>query len=777
MKKVLIIGGVAAGATAAARARRIDGEAEITILEAGDDVSFANCGLPYFIGGDVKNRSDLILASPETFRDQYRVTVHTATEATAIDRKAKKVTAVNKKTNKKTDFTYDALILAQGGKPIVPPLPGVDQENVFQLWTLDDMDKINGFIENKKPKTAVVVGGGFIGLEMVEALVKRGLSVNLLEFAPQVMPLLEGEMAGFIEKELLDYGVKLHLGKALASIEGSTVKANDGTELPADMVLLSVGVRPTLKLAQEAGLEIGQAGGLLVNDRLRTSDEHIWAAGDMNEIENWVNGRKARIPLAGPANRQGRIAAENAMGGDKAYKGAAGTSVVKLFGAVAGSTGLNLKQAKDAGFDADAVVTHKASHTSYYPGSYKVSLMLIYEKESGKVLGAQAAGRVGVDKRIDVIATAIAGGLTLDDLEELDLAYAPPFNSPNGPVNMSAFTANNKRSGFSPAVLAKDLEAFALENEPIALDLRDPISFRKGNLAGSSNVSQNMLRENLDQLPKDHAILLISDCGQKGHVALRMLKEAGFEKVFNLSGGYISLERQARAYPFTQIQVGLFPIEEKDVADLEEGSHGASGKSAGKGKGKDEAGKDSGKGKADSRLIVDVRTPEEYNMGAYPHAVNIPLDELAKRLGELGDKKREIIVYCASGARSSYAARQLAQAGFTKVTNGGGLHDMMAMVEEDMGDDDGDSGDSGGTLILDVRTPGEYSMGAVPGAVNLPLDDLPSNADAVIGDKNREVVVYCASGARSAYAARVLAQMGFTNVSNGGGLHDMMARM
>ncbi len=764
MKKILIIGGVAAGATAAARARRLDGDAEITLLEAGDDVSFANCGLPYFLGGDVKNRTDNNQASQETFRDQYRVTVHTATEATAIDRKKKKVEATDKKSGKKVTFEYDKLILAQGGKPIVPPLPGVEGDNVFQLWTLDDMDAIESFIEKEKPKTAVVVGGGFIGLEMVEALVKRGISVNLLELAPQIMPLLEGEMAGFLTKELLDYGVKLNLGKALAGIVGNTVKVNDGSSLPADLVLLSVGVRPTLKLAQDAGLEIGKAGGLLVNDRLRTSDPDIFAAGDMNEIENRVNGRKVRVPLAGPANRQGRIVAENALGGDKAYKGASGTSVVKLFGAVAGSTGLNLKQAADAGFDADAVVVHKLSHTAYYPGAEKVSLMLVFEKSSGKVLGAQVAGRVGVDKRIDVIATAIAGGLTLDDLEELDLAYAPPFNSPNGPVNMAAFTANNHRSGFSPSVLAKDVEAFALERQPIALDLRDPISFRKANLAGSSNVSQNMLRENLDQLPKDNPILLISDDGQKGHVSLRMLKAAGFDQVYNLSGGYYSLERQARAYPFEQIQVGLFPVEKKNVADLEAGSHGTKAEKA------DGGAKNGAKGSG--RLIVDVRTEGEYAMGAYPHAVNIPLDSLGSRLAEFGAKDREIIVYCASGARSSYAARQLAQAGFTNVTNGGGLHDMMSMAEEDDSDGEGSDGD---VLILDVRTPGEFSMGAVPGAINLPLDDLPSNADAVIGAKDREVIVYCASGARSAYAARVLSQMGFTDVTNGGGLHDMMA--
>ncbi len=669
MKKILIIGGVAAGATAAARARRLDGEAEITLLEAGDDVSFANCGLPYFIGGDVANRSDLILASPETFRDQYQVTVHTATEATAIDRAKQTVTAVNKKTGAETIFNYDALILAQGGKPIVPPLKGVDQANVFQLWTLDDMDAIDNFIKTKKPQSAVVVGGGFIGVEMVEALVKRGLSVSLVEMAPQIMPNLEGEMAGFLKRELQDYGVKLFLGKSLQSVDGNTVLLNNGQRLESDLVLLSVGVRPTLKLAKEAGLEIGEAGGLLVTERLQTSDPHIYAAGDMNEIENKVNGRKTRIPLAGPANRQGRIAAENALGGNKTYKGASGSSIVKLFGAVAGSTGLSLKQAREAGYNVDAVVVHKASHTAYYPGSEKVSLMLVYEKSSGTVLGAQAAGRVGVDKRIDVIATAIAGGLTLEDLAELDFAYAPPFDSPNGPVNMAAFTAENHRGAFSPSILAQDVEKFALSKQPVALDLRDPISFRKANLAGSTNVSQNSLRENMEQLPKAQTILLISEDGQKGHVALRMLISAGFTDVYNLSGGYISLERQARAYPFESIQVGLFPLTPKTVSE-----HGHEAV-----KSITETAPQGNQQTASGPLIIDVRTPMEFASGAVPGAVNVPLDDLPNRAEKvIDDKKREVIVYCASGARSAYALRVLGKLGYTRVQNGGGLHDMLA---------------------------------------------------------------------------------------------------
>ncbi|MFW6291232.1 MAG: FAD-dependent oxidoreductase [Spirochaetota bacterium] len=668
MKNLLIIGGVAAGATAAARARRLNSDITITILEAGADVSFANCGLPYYLGGDIEYRSSLILASPETFRDQYRVDVHTNTQALRIDREAKSVRARNTTTGEERDFAYDALILAQGGKPVVPPVPGADRENVFQLWTLDDMDRIDAWVKNEEPRSAVVVGGGFIGLEMVEALAKRGLEVSLVEMLPQVMPNLEGEFAGFLQKELLDYGVDLHLGTSLASIEDGSVTLSDGSRLDADVVLLSVGVRPTLTLAKEAGLDVGEAGGLTVDASLQTSDPAIYAAGDMVEVEHTVAGRRVRIPLAGPANRQGRLAAENALGGSRTYRGAMGTSVVKLFGAVAGSTGMGLSAAREAGLDADAVVVHKTSHTAYYPGAEKVSLMVIFERESGRVLGAQAAGRVGVDKRLDVMATAIAGKLTLADLAELDLAYAPPFNSPNGPVNMAAFTAENHRSGFSPSVLARDVEAFAMENEPIALDLRDPISFGKAHLEGSTNVTQNLLRENMDRIPHDQAILLISDDGQKGHVALRMLAGAGFGKVVNLSGGYRSLERHARAIGYEHLMVGLAPVERKSVEDLEGSADAES-----------QADNDGGAEISDDGpVILDVRTPMEFQMGAYPGAINVTLDELPARASELGDTDREIVVYCASGARSAYAERILTQLGYRNVRNAGGLHDIMA---------------------------------------------------------------------------------------------------
>lgn len=664
MKNVLIIGGVAAGATAAARARRLDNDVNITLLEAGADVSFANCGLPYYLGRDIEYRSSLILASEETFHEQYRVKVHTHTEALAIDREKKQVRALNNVTGEEHVFPYDSLILAQGGKPVVPPLPGVNKEHVFQLWTLADMDRIDHYINEKDPKKAVVVGGGFIGLEMVEALTKRGIAVTLVEMAPQVMPNLEGEFAGFITKELLDYGVKLKLGKSVEAIEDNKVLINDGTSIDTDFVLLSVGVRPTLQLAKDAGLEMGSSGGLKVNAQMCTSDPSIFAAGDMVEISHNILGKNVRMPLAGPANRQGRIVGENALGGNRTYKGVSGSSIVKVFEAIAGSTGMSLKAGRDAGLDVDAVVVHKASHTAYYPGSEKVSLMLVFDKKSKKVLGAQVAGRVGIDKRIDVIATAIAGGLTLDDLAELDLAYAPPFNSPNGPVNMAAFTAINHNTGFSPSVLAQDFEHFVMEQQPIAIDLRDPISYGKANLRGTNNLSQDMIRENLDKIPKENPIILISDDGQKGHVVLRMLKGAGFERVFNLSGGYISLERHARAIGFQYLQVGKYPILKKSVEDSKEA--------------KREEADESETLASEGPIVLDVRTPMEFEMGAYPGAINVGLDSLQEWAEGIEDKDREIIIYCASGARSSYGMRILNQMGFTNVENGGGLHNMMA---------------------------------------------------------------------------------------------------
>jgi NADPH-dependent 2,4-dienoyl-CoA reductase/sulfur reductase-like enzyme/rhodanese-related sulfurtransferase len=757
VEKILIIGGVAAGATAAAKARRISPEAKIVMLEAGPDISFANCGLPYYIGGDIKSRSKLILQSPESFNDQYNVEVHTHTLVTSIDRETHFVRTVDSRSGEQKTFDYTKLILAQGGRPIKPELPGADQDHVFTLWTLEDMDKISNILEDKKPQSAVVVGGGFIGLEMVEALVKRGLSVNVVEMMPHVMAIMEAETAGFIETEMLSYGVGIHTGTGVVEIGSRSVKLDNSKVLDADMVILSIGVRPTLQLAKDAGLAVGESGGLRVNDLLQTSDPDIFAAGDMVEIEHRVNSKRVRIPLAGPANRQGRIAAENALGAAHRYKGAIGTSVVRVFEAVAGITGLSLKQARAAGIDADAVVVHKEHHTSYYPGAETVTAMLVYDRSTGVILGGQTAGYKGADKRLDVIATATAARLTISDLADIDFAYSPPIGTANDAINMAAYTAENRMSGFSPSVTASELDEHFAGKNPVIIDVRDVFAFEKSHVEGALNIPLEILPQNLTSIPTNRPIAVYDETGKKGHQALRTLVGAGFRNVTNLSGGHTSLQRHARAIGFKTIKVGLLPIQSKSVEEQEEMVE----------KRVEVKAVDS-----NSPIVIDVRTQQEFAYGAYPDAINIPVDELSFRIEELGDNpSREITVYCASGARSAYAQRMLMQMGYANVTNGGGLSSMMSRRSTKAAT----TSSSNEPLIVDVRTPAEFNSGAYPKAINIPLDELQMRVDE-LGSRSRSITLYCASGARSAYGQRILQQLGFTNVSNGGGIMQMMLR-
>jgi len=670
MKNILIIGGVAGGATAAARLRRISKDVKITILEAGPDISFANCGLPYYIGGDIKSRSKLILQSPESFHDQYDVQVYIETEAISIDRAAKTVTARHKPSGKEISYPYDALILAQGGKPIVPPLPGADSDHVFSLWTLADMDLIDDYIGYRKPQTAVVVGGGFIGLEMAEALRKRGLDVAVVELMPHVMPNLSPEIAGFLQYELEANGVGVYTSRGVTAIAAGTVSLDDGSSLPADLVLMSVGVKPTLDLADRAGLSLGEAGGLLVDKYLRTSDENIYGVGDMVEIEHKISGRKVRIPLAGPANRQGRIAASNVLGDKKEYHGSQGTSVVRVFEAVAGSTGLSLSQAKDAGFSADAVTVHKEHHTSYYPGAEQVTVHLVYEKRSGRVLGGQTAGYAGADKRLDVIAGAAATRMTIHDIADLDLAYSPPIGTANDALNMAAFVAENRESGFSPSVTAGELDEFVEGKRPFFIDVRDIFAYDGGHVAGAHHIPLTQLSKKLDEIPADQPVIVYGEDGKKSHQALRQLIQAGFKEVVNTSGGFVSLERHQRAQGFKSIEVPLLPVETRDPTSVSPDDE-------------DEFDLSSGKvliPTDDRPVVIDVRTPEECATGMYPGAVNIPLDDLTDHISSLGARDRDITLYCASGGRSGYGTKILQQLGFTNITNGGGIMDMMARL-------------------------------------------------------------------------------------------------
>ncbi|WP_340111655.1 FAD-dependent oxidoreductase [Maribellus mangrovi] len=665
MEKILIIGGVAAGATAAAKARRLSPDAEITMLEAGPDISFANCGLPYYIAGDIDSRSKLILQSPESFDEQYQVKVHTHTLVNSIDRENKIVHTIDGRDGSKNNFEYTKLILAQGGRPIQPDIPGAVADHVFSLWTLEDMDKIDSHLKNKEPQTAVVVGGGFIGLEMVEALVKRGLKVHVVEKMQHVMSIMEAETSGFITRELKAYGVGVHTETAVTKINHNMVELDNGKTINANMVLLSIGVRPTLQLAKDAGLEIGEAGGLLVNDKLQTSDPDIFAAGDMVEIEHRVNDKKVRIPLAGPANRQGRIAAENALGGNHSYKGSIGTSVVRVFEAVAGTTGLSLKQARAAGIDADAVVVHKEHHTSYYPGAETVSVMLVYDKNTGVVLGGQTAGYKGADKRLDVIATACAAKLPVSEIADIDFAYSPPIGTANDAMNMAAYAAENKMSGYGPSILASELDAYIEEKQQlIVLDIRDVFAHQKSNMNGAYHLPLENLQPNLERIPKDVPVLIYDETGKKGHQAVRILMGAGCKEVKNISGGHTSLQRHTVTVGFKNIEMVPLPIDKKSinekVMEETETNNNVSTEEL-------------------ERLVVDVRTPGEFRSGAFPDAVNIPLDDLMSGNADLGeDTDREIIVYCATGARSAYAQQVLMSRGFSNVKNGGGISAMMS---------------------------------------------------------------------------------------------------
>jgi rhodanese-related sulfurtransferase len=556
---------------------------------------------------------------------------------------------------------------------------------------------------------------------------------------------------------MLSYGVGIHTNAGVTEIGSRSVKLDNGKALAADMVLLSTGVRPTLQLAKDAGLEIGEAGGLLVNSQLQTSDPDIYAAGDMVEIEHRVNGKKVRIPLAGPANRQGRIAAENALGGNHSYKGAIGTSVVRVFDAVAGITGFSLKQARAAGMDADSVVVHKEHHTSYYPGAATVTTMLVYDRTSGVILGGQTVGYKGADKRLDVIATATAAKLTVSDVADIDFAYSPPIGTANDAVNMAAYTAENRISGFSPSVTVSELDAFVEGKNPVFIDVRDVFAFEKSHIKGTLHLPLEMLAEKMNAIPEDRLVIVYDETGKKGHQALRTLLGAGYASVVNISGGHTSLQRQARTVGFRNLSINLLTVEEKSLVEsASEVKEKAVEKTS------DE----------NSPVVIDVRTPEEFQTGAFPGAVNIPLDELMHRFEELGSNaSREIVVYCASGARSAYAQKMLMQVGYANVSNGGGLSAMMSRKNAMAAS----SASTNEPIVVDVRTPEEYSGGAFPGAVNIPLDELQARVNE-LGSKSRDITLYCASGARSAYGQRGLMQMGFTNVKNGGGIMQMMRK-
>lgn len=540
-KRVIIVGGVAGGATCAARLRRLDENMEIVVFDKGPHVSFANCGLPYFVGGAIHEENKLLLASPELFRRRFNIEARTWHEVVAIDRQRRTVKVKNLQDGAESEEHYDVLVLSPGAAPIRPAWPGIDLPGIFTLRNIPDSVEIRNWIETRRPKTAVVVGGGFIGLEMAENLHHRGIAVTIVELASQVMPPLDVEMSEYARQRLESNRINLDLNEGVVGFEQNAdgslaVLTQSGAKINADLVVLSIGVRPETKLAREAGLEIGDRGGIRVDDQMRTSDPNILAIGDAVEVRNWITGQWELIPLAGPANRQARVAADVICGRDTKFRGVQGTAVCGFFGLTIALTGATEKSLRRAGVeDFEKIYLHPGQHVSYYPGAKPIHLKLLFRKSDGLVLGAQAVGEEGVERRIDVIAQAIQMKATVFDLEEAELCYAPQYGGAKDPVNFAGMIASN--------VVRGDMELAPWSELPttpaLIIDVRGPHEYRSGHIDGAVNIPLRELRGRIGDLDKSREIWASCQIGQRSYYAYRLLSQRGF-KVRSLSGGYDS---------------------------------------------------------------------------------------------------------------------------------------------------------------------------------------------------------------------------------------------
>ncbi len=534
--KTIIVGGVAGGASAAARLRRLKEQDEIIILERGEYVSFANCGLPYYIGGVITQKGSLTLQTPESFRARFRIDVRVFNEAVKIDPEAKTLTVRNLATGEVYTENYDSLILSPGAEPIRPNIDGADGENVFTLRNIPDTFAIKAYIDEKKPRTAVVVGGGYIGVEMAENLVNAGLDVTIAELADHLIAPLDFDMAADVHRYIRNKGIKLALNNGISAIDGNTVILQNGS-IPADMVIMSVGVRPETSLARNCGISTNRRGSIITDAHMRTNIDGIYAVGDAVEVSDFITGKPAFIPLAGPANKQGRIAADNIAGFDSEYTGTQGSAVLKVFDMTVATTGLNEKSAAAAGIEYDKTYTYSASHASYYPGGANMSIKALWDKKTLKLIGAQIVGFDGVDKRLDVIASAIRFGAKVTDLTELELCYAPPFGSAKDPVNMLGFVAENIVTGKVKQFFWDDVEKLPRDGSVTLLDVRTPVEVSRGSIDGFMNIPLDSLRENLDSLTKDKPIYVHCHSGLRSYIACRILTGSGYD-CYNLAGGW-----------------------------------------------------------------------------------------------------------------------------------------------------------------------------------------------------------------------------------------------
>jgi len=567
MKKYLIIGGVAGGASAAARLRRLDEESTIILFERGKYISYASCGLPYYLGGVISSRGKLFVQTPEHFSKRFNLEVRTRTEVVKIIPASKRILVRNLETGEEYEETYDKLVLSPGAEPFIPPIPGIDQEDILTLRNVADADKIKIYMEMKKPKRVVIVGAGFIGLEMAENLHRKGIFVTIVEMAEQVMTMLDYEMAAMVHQHLKIKNVEFYLKDGVSHFtreeECVIVTLQSGKKIPADMVILSIGIRPENRLAKEAELQIGARGGIIVNEFLQTSNPDIYAVGDAIEFPNPIIKKKMTTYLAGPANKQGRLAADNIIFKNKrVYPGSLATAIAKVFDITVAFTGISEKVLKAENIPYIASIIHAGSHAGYYPGAKPMAIKILFSPREGRLFGAQIVGYQGVDKRIDVLSSIIKRRGTIHHLVDMEQAYAPPYSSARDPVNIAGFVAENILYGLSKIVHWYDIVSRDT-NETFLLDVRTEQEFKAGTILGATNIPIDLLREELDKIPRDKEIYMICTTGHRAYLACRILSQNGFNKVYNLSGGY-------KTYELATLQQGNEDIYEREYIGLDD---------------------------------------------------------------------------------------------------------------------------------------------------------------------------------------------------------------
>lgn len=767
MKRVLIVGGVAGGASAAARLRRLREDFEIIMLDRGPYVSFANCGLPYYVGNIIKDRESLELVTPEIFLERFNIDVRVNNEVNSIDKDKKNVKVKDLKQFNEYTLDYDYLILATGSKPIVPSFEGIDNVPYFTVWTIPDAIKIREYVEKSNIKKAVIVGGGFIGLEMAENLVEKGVKVKIVEMLDQVMPPLDKEIAQFIHQELILNGVCLVLEDPVDSFgrtnkDESFVKTKSGRVIETDLVILSIGISPESKLAKDADLELTEKGYVIVNNRMQTSNPSIYAVGDIIQVDHFQTKKPISIALAGPANKQGRIAADNIAGRDSEYKGVLGASVVKVFDMTVASVGLTEKQLKKLSFNYDKIYIHPNNHAGYYPGAIPITLKLIFEVPSGKILGAQAVGGPGTEKRIDVISTVIKFNGSVYDLEELELTYAPPYGSAKDPINMAGFVAANYLRKDMPVWHWHDFYTIN-NNGGVLLDVRTKEEFSTRSIEDSVNIPIEELRTRIDEIPNDKSIYVYCEVGYRSYLALRILLQSGFNEVYELTGG--------------------FKIYEMANATTEEIMAACGG----------------------SENVIEefvhekaTETEDYITVDACGLSCPGPLNVLIKAFDTLPEKKKLKVYSTDPGFKSSVEAYSKLNEAVNLLHLGKEKGMLVATLERiqpieiitpvkkktrkelrppdapavsDISADE--LFERIGTeeeppLMIDVRTPPEYHGpgGYIKNAKLIPLGELLNNPEVIKDYKDEEIIAICHSGSRSMMAAQILAQAGFKDIRN-----------